>query len=185
VEGVVVDEKGSPVAGARVARDHAPTYVPANGAQQGMAITDGSGSFKLVDVAIGEAEIEAFASDVGRGLSAKIRIDEGRTVTHVKIVLHPVLSGGPGDDLAPGGVAITLEEEGGKVTIASVAGGSEAERAGLLEGDEIVKIDGVEVTTIAAARSRLAGPLAADVIVRVKRKGEEKDLRVVREATKH
>jgi len=111
-------------------------------------------------------------------------IDEGRTLTHVKIVLHPVVAGGP-DELSPGGVAITLAESEGKITIAAVAAGSEAERAGLTEGDQLVAIDGVAVTTMAATRARLSGPLAEDVIVKVLRSTGERDVRIVREITKH
>ncbi len=185
VEGEVVDEKGRPVAGARVARDRAPTYVPATGAPQGVAISDASGAFKLVDVAAGSAEIEAYSADVGRGRSEIVRIDEGRTLTHVKIVLHPTAPTGDGTDLAPGGVAITLAEENGKITVAKVESGSEAERAGLLEGDEIVSIDGAAPTTLGVARARLSGPLGEDVVVRLRRGGSEKDLRVPREAIVH
>lgn len=183
VEGTVVDEKGRGVAGARVARDRAPTYVPAGGTLPGVAITDATGSFKLVDVAVGDAEIEAYAVDVGRGRVEHVRVDEGRTTSGVKIVLSPVAKGAD-TDLAPGGVAATLGEVEGRVVVAAVAPGSEAERGGLLEGDEIVAIDGVAVTTTTSARARLSGPLGVDVIVVVRRKGAEKSLRIAREPTK-
>jgi hypothetical protein len=184
VEGDVIDEKGHPVPGARVARDRAPTYVPSGGTLPGVAVTDAFGAFKLSDVAVGDAVvIEAFAADVGRGRSDPIRIDEGRTTSRVRIVLQP--SDAPSvDDLAPGGVAITLAESDGKIVIAAVAAGSEAERAGLAEGDEIVAVDGAAVTTLAATRTRLDGPLGADVIIRIKRVAALSDVRVVREATK-
>ena len=108
VEGTVVDEKGRAVAGARVAKDHAPTYVPSNaGALGGMALTDASGTFKLLDVPTGDIEIEAFAVDVGRGRAEHVRVDDGRTTTGVKIVVRPSAPSGD-SDLAPGGVAVTL-----------------------------------------------------------------------------
>jgi len=183
VEGTVVDEKGKGVAGARVARDRAPTWIPAGGAGPGVAITDSTGAFKLLDVAVGEPEIEAYSPDRGRGRSDKVRVDEGRTTPGVKIVLHPSTSAGGGDDLAPGGVAVTLGEGDGKVLVVAVAAGSEAERAGMLEGDEILAVEGKPVSTMAEARSRLSGPLT-DVIVRVKRAGGERSLRIPREATR-
>jgi protocatechuate 3,4-dioxygenase beta subunit len=183
IEGTVVDEKGRPVAGARVAKDRAPTYIPSNAQLLSVALTDATGAFKLVDVPVGEVELEAFAVDVGRGRVEKVRVDEGRTTPHVKIVVRPV--GSTSDpDLSPGGVAVTLGEAEGRVFIAAVAAGSEAERAGILEGDEIRSIDGAAVATIAAARSRLSGPLGADVIVIIHRKGAERSIRVVREPTK-
>lgn len=184
VEGTVVDEKGKAVAGARVAKDRAPTYVPSGSAALiGVALTDASGMFKLVDVPIGDIEIEAFAVDVGRGRVEHVRVDEGRATSAVKIVIHPVAPSGD-SDLAPGGVAITLAETDGHVLVAAVSHGSEAERAGFLEGDEIISVDGVTVATMAAARSRLSGPLGADVIVIIRRKGESRSLRVPREPTK-
>lgn len=183
VEGTVVDAKGKPVAGARVAKDHAPTWIPAGGvAQPGVAITDAFGAFKLVDVAVGDVVVEAFAADTGRG-HAKVRVDEGRVTPNVKIVLEPVTTSGE-ELLAPGGVAVTLGLDEGRVVIAAVAVGSEAERAGLLEGDEIVAIDGVAPASLAAARTHLGGPLGVDVLVSVRRKGATKILRVVREATR-
>jgi len=183
VEGTVVDAKGKPVAGARVARDHAPTWIPAGGAAQpGVAVTDAYGAFKLVDVAVGDVFVEAFAADTGRGRT-KVRIDEGRATTNVKIVLDPVPIAGE-EILAPGGVAITLAAEDTKVMVAAVAVGSEAERAGVLEGDELVSIDGTAATSLSVARAHLGGPLGVDVLLTVKRKGVNKTLRVVREATR-
>jgi membrane-associated protease RseP (regulator of RpoE activity) len=183
VEGVVVDEKGHTIAGARVAKDRAPTWVPASGALPGVAITDSSGAFKLVDVAAGEVDLEAYAADVGRGRAEKVRVDEGRTTSGVKIVLQH--SGGGNDvDLAPGGVAVTLGEVEGRIVLAGVAPGSEAERAGLLEGDDIISIDGAPVASIGAARARMSGPLGVDVIFVIRRKAGDRTIRVPREATK-
>ncbi len=183
VEGTVVDAKGKPVAGARVARDHAPTWIPAGGvAQPGVAVTDAYGAFKLADVAVGDVFVEAFAADTGRGRT-KVRIDEGRATTNVKIVLDPVPVAGE-EILAPGGVAITLAAEDTRVMVAAVAVGSEAERAGVLEGDELVSIDGTAATSLSVARAHLGGPLGVDVLLTVKRKGTNKTLRVVREATR-
>lgn len=183
VEGTVVDEKGRAVAGARVAKDRAPTYVPANAALSGVALTDASGNFKLLDVPVGDIELEAFAVDVGRGRVEHVRVDEGRTTPGIRIVVKPVAPS-LDSDLAPGGVAITLAEADGHVLVAAVAHGSEAERAGFLEGDEIISVDGLVTTTMAAARARLSGPLGADVIVIIRRKGADRSIRVPREPTK-
>ncbi len=184
VEGQVVDESGRAVAGARVARDRVPTWVPAAGAgATAIATTDATGSFKLTEVAVGEAEIEAYSAEVGRGRSDKIRIDEGRATTRVRITLRPAGSS-TAEDLSPGGVAVTLSEADGHVQISAVAPASEAERAGLVEQDEITTIDGVAVSTAVDARARLGGPLAADVIVNVRRGTTERSFRVAREPTK-
>jgi membrane-associated protease RseP (regulator of RpoE activity) len=167
-----------------VAKDRAPTWVPASGLLPGVAVSDATGAFKLSDVAVGDIEIEAFAADVGRGRVDKVRVDEGRVTSAVRIVVHPSGEGPGSNDLAPGGVAVTLGDLEGRVVVAAVAPGSEAERAGLLEGDEIISVDGAPTTTIAAARARLSGPLGADVILVIRRKGADKSVRVPREATK-
>jgi hypothetical protein len=184
VEGTVVDERGNAVIGARVARDHAPTYVPASGPGPGVAITDGLGTFRLVDVAIGEVELEGYAADIGRGRSGKTRVDEGRVRSGVVIVLHPVAASVGGDDLTPGGVAVTLGEADGRVTIVSVSPGSEAERAGLRSGDDLETIDAVMPSSMADARARLGGPLGADVILIVRRGSTRQTIRVPRESIK-
>lgn len=182
IEGTVVDDKGQPVAGARVAKDRAPTWIPASGALIGVVLSDATGAFKLVDVPVGDVEVEAYAADVGRGRVEHVRVDEGRTTTGVKIVVHA--TGASEGDLSPGGVAVTLADLEGRVVIAAVAPGSEAERAGILEGDEIVSVDGVSSTSIPATRARLSGQLGADVILVIRRKSGDKSIRVPREAIK-
>ena len=70
------------------------------------------------------------------------------------------------------------------VVIVAVAEGSEAERAGLVPGDVVVDIDGTRVGTIEAARRRLSGPVADDVVVRVRRGERVEVFRVGREAVR-
>jgi len=80
-------------------------------------------------------------------------------------------------------VAVTLGETAApvEVVIASVADGSEAERAGLAPGDVLVAVDGAAVASIEEARSRLSGPLANDVLVSIRRAGQTQSLRVERD----
>jgi hypothetical protein len=183
IEGTVVDDRGRAVAGARIGKDHAPTFVAAGALPAGVATSDSSGAFTLTDVPVGLVDLEAYAPEVGRGRVEDVRVDAGRTTSRVRIVLRP-LTGGTDPGLAPGSLAVTLAELEGRILLAAVASGSEAERAGLLEGDEIVSIDGVAETTIAAARARLSGPLGVDVILVVRRAGTGRTVRVPREATR-
>lgn len=188
VEGEVVDGRGDPVPGARVARDAVPTYLPVGGAVGGMAVADGRGRFKLAELAEGTVTLEAYAPDVGRGRRTDVRVLAGRTTDRVKIVLQRGEPTGK-EPIATGGVAVTLGETPAgydmpEVVVVAVAEGSEAERAGLLVNDVLVEVAGTHPATIADARQRLAGPVHDDVLVKVRRGERVIPLRVAREAVR-
>jgi Carboxypeptidase regulatory-like domain/PDZ domain len=185
VEGVVVDGKGDPVAGARVARDHVPTWLAVGTTPRGIAITDAQGRFALHELPEGTLTLEAYAPDVGRARVGSVKVVAGRTTVDVKIAL----SRGADDDAsakdpaASGNVAVTLGETGApvEVVVVAVAEGSEAERAGLAPGDVVTAVDGVAVSTMKNTRARLAGAVADDVVVAVRRGDQPLTLRVTRE----
>ncbi|MDB5219937.1 MAG: hypothetical protein JWO86_7864 [Myxococcaceae bacterium] len=185
VEGVVLDGKGDPVPGARVAKDAVPTYLPASGMPPGMAVADAKGRFRLGELSEGNTVLEAYSPDVGRARSNGIRVQSGRTTDGVKIVLvrgEPIAA----EPLTTGGVAVTLGETAAgltaaEVVIVAVAEGSEAERAGLLPNDLVAEVAGARVASITDARARLSGPVHDDVVVKVKRGERVVTLRVPRE----
>jgi protocatechuate 3,4-dioxygenase beta subunit len=184
VTGSVVDARGEPIAGARVAKDQVPTYLLVGATPPGIAIADARGHFRLGELGEGTVTLEAYSPDVGRARVDGVRVVSGRTTEGVKVTIR----GGSGDigpdPGASGGVAVTLGETSGdprEVVVVAVAEGSEAERAGLAAGDTVVEVEGALVHTIAEARSRLSGPLSADVIVKVRRAEREESLRVARE----
>lgn len=187
VEGVVIDNKGNPVAGARVAKDAVPTYLPVGTQMMGMAVSDAKGRFLLNELAEGNIVIEAYAPDVGRTRVTAIPIRAGRTTDNVKITLTRDEPGSnPSEPLATGGVAVTLGEtaaglEGPEVVIVAVASSSEAERAGLQVNDLVMEIGGKKPKNIVDAREKLSGPVHDDVVVKVKRGERVVTLRVARE----
>jgi protocatechuate 3,4-dioxygenase beta subunit len=188
VEGIVVDGRGEPIPGARVAKDAVPTYLPANAALVGMAVTDGKGRFKLGELAEGTITLEAYAADVGRVRRTDVRVLAGRTTDGVKLVLARG-EAGPKEPIATGGVAITLGEtaaglEPAEVVVIAVSEGSEAERGGLDNGDTLLEVGGAKVTTITDARARLSGPVHDDVLVKVRRGERELTFRIAREAVR-
>lgn len=188
VEGVVVDARGEPIPGARVAKDSVPTYVPVGGAMVGMAVTDGKGRFKLGELPEGAIALEAYAADVGRGRQTDVKVTSGRTTQGVKLVIVRA-EDGTKEPIATGGVAITLGEtapdpEGSQVVVVAVAPGSEAERAGVVTGDVVLEVAGVEVGSIAQARSRLSGPVHEDVLLKLRRGDRSLALRIPREAVR-
>lgn len=185
VEGVVLDTKGDPVPGARVAKDAVPTYLPASGAPPGMAVADSKGRFRLGELPEESTVLEAYAPDFGRVRVMGIRVASGRTTDGVKLVLARG-EGTPSEPLTTGGVAVTLGEtvaglEAAQVVIVAVAEGSEAERAGLAPYDLVVEVGGVRVASITDARARLSGPVHDDVVVKVKRGDRALTVRVARE----
>lgn len=181
VEGLVVDGRGDPVAGARVAKDQVPVFLAAAKAPPGVAITDGKGRFRLGELPDGLQVLEAYAPDVGRA-RAELRVSAGGRPADVRMVLGAAADGGTSPHAA-GSVAVTLGEvsTSREVVIVAVADGSEAERAGLLAGDVLLRVDDVPVHGIEEARGRLSGPLGDDVVLELRRATGVKSLRVARE----
>lgn len=186
IEGVVVDGKGDPVPGARVAKDAVPTYLPVGVPAAGIATCDARGRFRLEDLAEGNVVLEAYAPDVGRARVNGVRVVSGRTTDRVRIVLVRE-AGGSSEPSASGGVAVTLGEtaagpEGGpEVVVAAVAESSEAERGGLLPNDVLLEVAGQKVHSMTEARARLSGPLHDDLVLRVRRGDRVILLRLSRE----
>jgi protocatechuate 3,4-dioxygenase beta subunit len=187
VEGVVLDERGDPLAGARVAQGIVPTYLAVGATPAGVAVTDARGRFRLTDLPEGTVTLEAFAADVGRD-HTDVRIASGETTRDVRITLAPAAGAG-GKSHEPesaGSLAVTLGESGDppEVVVVAVAEGSEAERAGLAPGDALVSVGGEAVSSMEAARARLNGPLGDDVLLGVRKAGapsSPETLRIPRE----
>jgi protocatechuate 3,4-dioxygenase beta subunit len=179
IEGQVVDAKGEPVLGARVAVGLVPAYMPVGALPPGMATTDRAGRFKLGGVPPGSVELEAYAAGVGRGRVRNVTVHSDRTTRDVRIQLTPT-EGGEGPPLGAS-VAVTLAAQGDDIVVVHVAAASEAERAGLRAGDVLLAIDDVEPTSLKAARARLGGPQRSDVVLEIARGGQELKLRIARE----
>ncbi|HEY4013492.1 MAG TPA: carboxypeptidase regulatory-like domain-containing protein [Polyangiaceae bacterium] len=185
VEGDVVDARGDAVAGARVAVDHAPTWLAVGPGSEGDAVTDADGRFSLRGLAAGTVSIEAYSPDFGRARQDGVQVSSGRTTSRVRVTM-PAKSDQEARPSAPpasGNVAVTLGEtaEPVQVVVVSVAAASEAERAGLVPGDILVSVDGVAVHSMEEARDRLGGPVSDDVVVHVRRGDADMGVRVARE----
>jgi hypothetical protein len=183
VEGDVVDKDDNPVVGARVALGAAPAYLPLGVLPDGIAVTDAQGRFSLPGLPEGEASLEAYAPELGRGRAAGVRVVAGRVVRDIRIRIDTAVA--QAEPASSGGVAVTLGEAGprGKRTIVvhHVAPGSEAERAGLLADDVLARIDDHAPASLEEARRLLSGPVGEDVVLRVLRENEELPFRVPRE----
>lgn len=175
VEGEVLDADERPVAGARVARDAVPTFLPAGPLPRGIVLTDRKGRFKLGGLPEGKVALEAYLADFGRGHADDVPVRAGRVTDRVQIILDGQKSSSR-DPKGAGSVAVTLEEKGEgharTVLVALVPMGSEAEAAGVEPGDAIVSINGQAVHTMGAARKLLTGPLGEDLVIELKRDDE-------------
>jgi len=187
VLGTVLDAHGNAVGGARVGKDHVPTYLPVNGTDTSFAVTDVRGRFRLGGLEDGVVTLEAYAPDVGRARVESLRISAAHSLTGVTLRLVPETGDRAHEPASSGGVAITLGELSGEpreVVVVGVAEASEAERAGVVAGDVILTIDGATVSSIVEARERLSGPIGDDVVLS-RRRGENNDVvRVPREAVR-
>ncbi len=183
VEGDVVDARGDPVAGARVAKDRVPVFVAAGAALADVATTDARGRFHLGGLRAGTVVLEAYAPEIGRGHAENVRVAAGRSTTSVRIVL--AAQGAEPPDRAGATVAVTLgealEDGAHEVVVVLVAEGSEAERAGLVAGDVITDVDGAPVHTIEDTREKLGGAPGTDVVLGVRRASGATRIRVGRE----
>ncbi len=187
VEGDVVDARGDPVAGARVAKDDVPTWLLIGATPDSIALTDANGHFALRGLPEGTLTLEAYAPGVGRARAEDVKVLSGRTTDGVRVVIAPT-SDDPGvaDVSASGSVAVTLGETDAPtaVVVVSVVEGSEAERAGIVPGDVLLDVDGARIDGMGEARARLSGPIAQDVVVALRRGDRSLTLRVPREAVR-
>ncbi len=188
VEGTVVDGRGLPVVGARVGSGSVSTYVPADQKGFDVAVTDANGHFRLARLGAGTLRLEAYSADQGRGQIDGVQAAAGRTTRGVTLVVHEAAA--KPETFAPGGVAITLGEARSEtsqelvVIVVAVASGSEAERAGIRQGDVIETVGGAPAGSLETARDKLSGPTGDDVRLSLVRGGEAVHLRVRREAVR-
>ncbi|HEV3191707.1 MAG TPA: carboxypeptidase regulatory-like domain-containing protein, partial [Polyangiaceae bacterium] len=186
VEGDVVDAQGDPVAGARVALDHAPTWLLIGSNPEQVAVTDAKGRFTLRELPEGSVTLEVYAPDLGRAVASGVRIVAERTTRDVHIVLSPGAADGAAAAPTPAGgsVAVTLGETVAptEIVVVSVVEGSQAERAGVAPGDVLLAVDSTPIATMDQARGKLSGPVADEVLISARRGDRVLTLRVGRDA---
>jgi hypothetical protein len=184
--GLVLDSRGSPVRGARVGVGLVPAFVPVGTKLPGFVESDERGHFELRGLEPGRQTLSAYAAGLGRGSIEDVVITSGERTTGLEIrLLPPHVESEP---LALANVAVTLGERTAgteiEVVIVNVAAGSEAERAGVRQGDVLWSVDDRTVADMASARALLGGSVGSDVILELERNGESSFVRVRREAVR-
>ncbi|HQP34764.1 MAG TPA: carboxypeptidase regulatory-like domain-containing protein [Polyangiaceae bacterium] len=182
VEGEVIDERGDPVVGARVAKDAVPTWLPVGPLPPGVVATNARGEFELGGLPEGRVTLEALLPDQGRGKVHGVEVLSNRTTRRIRITLHKTEDSRSSE--AGAGLLVTLRDAtagASGVVVRTVAAGSTAERAGIMPGDVIVRIDGVVPSSAGDAQRKLAGPENHDVLVELQRGKQTLTLRAARE----
>jgi len=168
VVGVVVDERGDPIAGVRVASGRVPTYLPLGKLPIGVASTNREGRFRLEDLPEGRTIIQAYKVGFERA-EADAEIRAGREARDIRLELID----DPETDATTAGLqaslAVTLGErvvKGKRIVIFEhVPFGGEAQRAGMLAGDRFLTFGGVPIRSLEQARRRLNGPISQDMVI--------------------
>ena len=180
VAGMVRDAEGHIAPGARVVTGVPHRYRPAD-LQTESAVVDASGSYRLCGAGLGSVLLRPVREGDVDGATHAVKLGSGDTVVGVDLRLGP-------KDKAPreaehGGLAITLGEDSNQsaVMLVRVFPGSTAERAGLLTGDIVLRIDGHEIRTLEDARARMSGTVGDELVLHVERDGALVAMRVTRE----
>jgi protocatechuate 3,4-dioxygenase beta subunit len=184
--GIVLDARGAPVRGARVGVGLVPAFVPAGAKLPGFVESDERGHFELRGLEPGRQTLSAYAAGVGRGSVEDVVIASRERTAGLEIRL--VATHAESEPSALANVAVTLGERTSgteiEVVIVNVAAQSEAERAGVRQGDVLWSIDDRAVADMNSARAMLGGSVGSDVILELDRNGETAFVRVRREAVR-
>lgn len=177
VSGRVYDERHAPLAAVDVGFDSASSVVESRAATK----TDELGRYRLDGAPAGLLTLRAQRGGFRARLVSGLRVGSGATLTQ-DVTLIAADDGGAGLDLTGIGANLKLTDDG--IELAAVGNGDPAERAGLREGDRILRIDGEtsDAMSVADAVQRLRGEAGTSVGVSVERPktGETLDVMIVR-----
>lgn len=130
------------------------------------------GRFKVTDLAPGDHSLRASAPQY-RSSTRTVTLAAGQALDLGEFVLTK--QGAP-----PGSIGVGFGMNGGQVLITGLLVEGPGERAGLREGDAVVTLDAVAVTTVAEASKRARGVPGTTVSVVVRRGADTKSFQVTR-----
>jgi C-terminal processing protease CtpA/Prc len=82
-----------------------------------------------------------------------------------------------------GAIGVLLSDSApNSVTVAFISPDSPASKAGLLIGDRVIKVNGQQVLSQAAARAMMFGKVGESISLTIERNGGEKDFQIQRGA---
>lgn len=167
--GTVVDGMGKPIRGARVSPGRVPTYLPMGDLPIGVVTTDRKGRFLLSGLSEKIKYIESFKVGYLRNGVSNVNIQAGRRTDEVRIELEEDVNPAPFAFRASGSLAVTLGESAEGIVFEHVPLGGEAQRAGILAGDVLRRVDGNRVRGLERARRLLTGALSQELVLELSR----------------
>lgn len=183
VFGQVVDrETKKALSGARVYLEGVPTGdegEPFPTASQ--TRTDAEGRFRLTGVPRGPRSLAAVAPEHHGRILSGLEVKDGERLGPLAIDLAPVAKGeSPRVELV--GIGAVLSARGDALLVQRVMPGGGAHQAGMVDGDEIVEVEGRKVTEQPFARwmDQIRGPEGSAVRLTVRRAGQLMPLTVMR-----
>jgi membrane-associated protease RseP (regulator of RpoE activity) len=184
ISGRVTDERtGGPLALVRVEVERSLVAGASVVPMRASALTDDDGRFSIEGVEPGRCSIHAYALDhVPRAISG-IEVVAGRDAGPVEITLRAGVEG-VGERFDFVGIGVMVSVDGEALQVTGLVEGGGAARAGIVEGDLLIAIDGVPVAELldfGEAVEALRGREGSEVLLRVEREeGEPFEVIVVR-----
>lgn len=172
VEGRVHDG-GTPIAGARVSLDLTSGAFGSTAS----AVSDDSGAYRLDGIPSGPVSLRFEAKGYGTRIVSAVTARAGQVTTQdVELA-----AGETSTEYAGIGAMLSVHPEG--IAFGRLIEGGPAERAGLVAGDRLLRVDGEDARswTMAQAVQRLRGAPGSRVSIRVVRNGSEVEVVVTRD----
>jgi C-terminal processing protease CtpA/Prc len=137
------------------------------------AVSDERGRFQFDSVVADQVWLEASTPDRYKTVTRQFQLEPGASLDLEDLELQPPRP-------PAGTTGFYPKQDGDEVVVDHVMEGSPAETAGLMPGDIIVRVDGVEVGTIDEMRSRVIGKPGTPVVVELLRGGAPVTLTITR-----
>jgi carboxypeptidase family protein/PDZ domain-containing protein len=180
--GTVVDASArAPIAGARVSMEglRGERIEALPGAPE--AVTDADGSFTLLGIPLGTHSLTVLADGHHGRIVSGLQVAEGAALGPITVELSPLKPGEqPGVEMV--GIGAVLGAEGDALVVRDTMPGGGAAEAGMLAGDAILAIDGVNVLQMGFQEgiNRIRGPEGSEVRLTVRRGQAVSEMTVVR-----
>jgi S1-C subfamily serine protease len=170
-EGDVVDARGEPVQGARVQRADAPVEAPDG------VLTAREGRFLAASLPEGDVALVATHPALGRSAPTVVRVLRGTVARGVRLRFATDLASAT---LALEASALELVETRLGVLVRAVREDTPMAAAGVREGDRVVSVNAVAVTTAAQAERLLRLSRGDQTVLELERDGARRAVRWAR-----
>ncbi len=171
--GTLVDEQSAPIADVQCFSTTQPGGDAGDVRGFRSATTGPDGSFRIERVAVGDAEVSCYSN--AAFATGTVRVVADRAV-RLDLVARA-------DNMQPGYAGVTFESQLGELMVQSVVPGGPADRAGLVVGDIVVKMNGESTSWLVARglNESLPWPVGTPVAITIERGDVEVTVQLVPE----